>query len=232
MNSHETYLRRLIEEANSALEKANSSADEIKRFYNLSRFFIMINAIKKELMLNEFNEELRKAAEELLAIVEQVARMRDIQGYEGLYAVTEDGRVWSYRRNRFLKPDVVKGYLRVKLCINGKCTNYLIHRLVALAYLPNPDNLPQVNHRDENKLNNCVDNLEWMTSKENANYGTRNERISKAVLCVETNKIYNSIKEAGADTGANVSHISAACKGKQKTCGGFHWCYVDAPKTN
>ena len=70
MNSHETYLKRLIAEANSALEKANSSADDIKRFYQLSHFFNMINAIKKEIMLNEFNEELRKAAEELLAIVE------------------------------------------------------------------------------------------------------------------------------------------------------------------
>ncbi len=68
--NHEKNLTRLIAEANSALEKANSSADDIKRFYNLSRFFNIVDQIRKELMLNEFNEELRKAAEELLAIVE------------------------------------------------------------------------------------------------------------------------------------------------------------------
>ena len=86
--------------------------------------------------------------------------MKDIKDYEGLYAITEDGRIWSYRSNRFLKPYVRKGYLRVKLYINGVEKDFSIHRLVAFAYLPNPDNLPEVNHKDENKQNNCVDNLE------------------------------------------------------------------------
>ena len=159
--------------------------------------------------------------------------MKDIQGYEGLYAVTEDGRVWSYRSKKFLKPgEHSSGYLHVTLSKNGVKIDCFIHRLVAAAYIPNPENKPQVNHRDENKLNNCVDNLEWMTSKENANYGTRNVRVSekrkKKVLCVETNKIYNSIEEAGADTDTYATNISAVCKGKLKTTGGYHWEYVDA----
>lgn len=86
--------------------------------------------------------------------------MKDIKDYEGLYAVTEDGRIWSYRRKKFLKPIVVNGYLQVHLYINGVKKVFYVHRLVALAYLPNPNNFPQVNHRDENKQNNDVSNLE------------------------------------------------------------------------
>ncbi len=158
--------------------------------------------------------------------------MKDIQGYEGLYAVTEDGRIWSYRRKKFLKPGVASGYLQAHLYINGVEKVFYVHRLVAAAYLPNPDNLPEVNHRDENKQNNDVSNLEWCDHSYNMNYGTRNEKaakaVSKAVRCVETNKIYNSMKEAGADIGVDASHISSVCKGKQKTCGGYHWEYIDA----
>lgn len=158
--------------------------------------------------------------------------MKDIQGYEGLYAVTEDGRVWSYRSKKFLKPGVVRGYLQITLSKNGVKTQCCIHRLVATAYIPNPENKPQVNHKDENKLNNCVDNLEWMTNKENTNYGTRNERIGKAqgklVRCIETGVIYYSTREAGRQTGLNQSHISKVCRGERKTTGGYHWEFVDA----
>lgn len=90
--------------------------------------------------------------------------MRDIPGYEGLYAATEDGRIWSYRRKKFLKPGKGKdGYLYVILCKDGKPKTYRIHRLVAETYLPNPLNLPQVNHLDEDKTNNALPNLEWIS---------------------------------------------------------------------
>lgn len=108
--------------------------------------------------------------------------MKDIQGYEGLYAITSCGRVWSYKSKRFLMPyKNNKGYLLIKLSKNNVRKAYTIHRLVAEAYIPNPENKEQVNHKDENKENNCVNNLEWMTNEENGRYGTRLERISIAL---------------------------------------------------
>lgn len=107
--------------------------------------------------------------------------MKDIVGYEGLYAITSCGKVWSYKSKRFIIPHPnTQGYLRIKLYKDGYYITYSIHRLVAEAYIPNPENKAQVNHKDENKANNCVNNLEWVTTKENANYGTRNKRISMA----------------------------------------------------
>lgn len=103
--------------------------------------------------------------------------MKDIKGYEGLYAVTEDGQIWSYRRKKFLKLDGKVGdYQSIGLSKDGKVKGYAVHRLVAQAYIPNPDNLPMVNHKDEVKSNNCVDNLEWCTREYNCNYGTAVQR--------------------------------------------------------
>ena len=112
---------------------------------------------------------------------------KPVVGYEGLYEVSSYGRVRSLdrydSRNRFLKGRILrlnddgKGYLRVQLSSNGKAKMYSVHRLVAIAFLPNPDNLPEVNHRDEDKINNSVENLEWCDGKYNVNYGTRNDRI-------------------------------------------------------
>ena len=108
---------------------------------------------------------------------------KDIKGYEGLYQVSNLGNVKSLNYNhtgkeRILKPGLVKEYLKVSLCKNNKIRMFSVHRLVAEIFLPNPDNLPCVNHKDENKQNNCVDNLEWCTYKYNANYGNRNKKIS------------------------------------------------------
>lgn len=112
---------------------------------------------------------------------------KDILGYEGLYQVSSYGRVRSLdrydERNRFLRGRILKlhtlrrGYLDVRLCSNGKVKSFLVHRLVAEIFIPNPDNLPQVNHRDENPSNDNVDNLEWCDGKYNVNYGTRIDRI-------------------------------------------------------
>ena len=158
--------------------------------------------------------------------------MKDIKGYEGLYAITENGQVWSYRRSRFLKPFKRKGgYLAVGLCNNGKTNYYLIHRLVAEAFIPNPENKPQVNHKDENKANNCIENLEWATASENINYGTRNKRVglanSRAIQCVETGVIYLSAVEAGKQLGVSNKSISNVLRNKSHTAGGYHWKYVE-----
>ena len=89
----------------------------------------------------------------------------------------------------------------------------------------------QVNHCDENKQNNCLNNLEWCDAKYNNNYGTRNQRaavaISKKVRCIETGVIYESLTEASRQTSIAVSSISECCNGKRKTAGGFHWEYID-----
>ena len=102
---------------------------------------------------------------------------KDIEGYEGLYEVSSYGRVRNLVSGKFIKASKKNdGYCRVCLTKNGcrKCIN--IHRLVAQSFLPNPDNLPQVNHKDEDKTNNNVTNLEWCTAKYNINYGTSQQR--------------------------------------------------------
>ena len=161
-----------------------------------------------------------------------IEEMKDIVGYDGLYAITRDGQVWSYKRKKFLKPGLTKdGYHRVSLCKNGKGKNYLIHRLVAEAYIPNPNNYPQVNHRDENKQNNCASNLEWCDAKYNANYGTRTERAAKKrsipVYCIELNKIFDGARQAARELGLDNSDIIKCCKGKAKTHGGYHFRYAE-----
>lgn len=104
--------------------------------------------------------------------------MKDICGYEGLYAITINGDVWSYKSNRFLKPHLGNnGYYNVGLSKLKTVKRCSVHRLVADTYIPNPKNLPCVNHKDENKLNNNVENLEWCNYKYNSNYGTSKERI-------------------------------------------------------
>ncbi len=102
----------------------------------------------------------------------------DIKGYEGQYQVSNTGYVKSIKRNRILKATNVYGYLQISLSDHGHIKKCLVHRLVAEAFIPNLDNLPYVNHKDENTMNNNVENLEWCTLMYNANYGSRNSRIS------------------------------------------------------
>ena len=157
----------------------------------------------------------------------EIEEFRDIPGYEGVYEVSNLGRV---RRNgKILKPIKDKdGYLRVNLCKNGiRRTSSLIHRLVALAFLHNPDNKPQINHKDEDKTNNAVDNLEWCDAKYNMNYGTRNEKISKPVL--QYDLLGNFIREwpsmikVEEELGIDQGNISHCCIGNRKSAGGFIW---------
>ena len=176
---------------------------------------------------------------------------RSPPGYEGLYLVSTTGLVKSLMSNKILKPNHMNnGYLSVELFRNKKSKRFLIHRLVAQTFLPNPDNLPYVNHKDENKQNNTIDNLEWCTRSYNVNYGTANERrrthwhaTKKVVRVWEENKIkngkpvlcytkkgefikrFNSAKEAGAELKTTYSHICDVCNGKRKSAAGYIFKY-------
>lgn len=155
--------------------------------------------------------------------------MKDITGYERLYAITMTGRVWSYRRKKFLKPiNNHNGYLMVDLHKNNKGKKYSLHRLVAETYIPNPDNKPQVGHIDDNPKNNCWDNLYWTTAKNNCNYGSRAKGCNgaKKVICLETNQIFRTINEAANEMKIHAGSISNVCHGKRKTASDFHFEFL------
>lgn len=166
---------------------------------------------------------------------------KDVVGYEGSYKVSNYGRVKSLNYSRtgianILKPKKQKnGYLYVCLYNKGKIEYILIHRLVMKTFVPEHDFYRNcINHKDENKTNNCVDNLEWCTNKENNNYGTRNKRASKSKskkICQYRKdglmvKEWDSLKEAEKH-GFGHSHISDCCKGKRKSHKGFIWKYKE-----
>lgn len=184
---------------------------------------------------------------------------KELEDYPG-YEVSNTGKVISYKRN--VKGTILNGsydrdgYIRLRMIDKNNKSRYpRIHRLVAKAFLPNPNNLPQVNHKDENKENNCVNNLEWCTIEYNNNYGTRNERISntqlnsernydifkgsgnpraKKVYCNELNKSWDCIKDASIELGLKSlgQTLKAHIEGKRKTCGVYNgikltWKYID-----
>ena len=155
-----------------------------------------------------------------------------------MYAVTENGEVYNIKTGRELKPIKHGRYLSVTLYDGkGGCKIKNIHRIVAETYMPNPKNLPCVNHKDENKENNTVSNLEWCTYQYNNHYG-RNKPInnlngyianSKPVCQITadgtTVAIYPSGREAARKTGVQQSNIVKCCLGKVKTAGGYQWRY-------
>ena len=124
--------------------------------------------------------------------------IKDIPGFEGLYAASRDGHIWSYRRNKFLKEGNTRNYAVVVLRKDNKSYTFRVHRLVAMTYIPNPDNLTDVNHKDENGLNNSVDNLEWLSHADNLRYGSRTQRATakrwgdKIVYCVELDRTFET----------------------------------------
>lgn len=160
-----------------------------------------------------------------------------IAGFNNQYQINTEGQIKNSKDKILSQSISNSGYYRVHLCKDGKAKWYAVHKLVAQTFIPNPLHLPEVNHKDENKLNNNVDNLEWCNSKYNTNYGARNKRISetktnntyntKQVLCVETSIIYPSIMEAQRQTGIFNTAIGKVCKGERKTAGHYHWVYIN-----
>lgn len=108
----------------------------------------------------------------------QDIELKDIPGYEGLYAVSKNGDVYSYKTNKFFNPSKTKdGYLKVALRNNNKAYYYRVHKLVAMTYLDNPNDLKEINHKDFNRQNNCLDNLEWVSHNDNMLYSKINNRF-------------------------------------------------------
>lgn len=176
---------------------------------------------------------------------------KDIENYEGLYQISNLGNVRSVdrivnagiennnkvvKKGKILNPVKDKdGYLKVSLSKNNIRKNYFVHRLVGKIFIANNKNLKQINHKDENKENNCVSNLEWCDNKYNQNYGTRKMRIakslSKPVIQYDLNKKYvktwiNSV-EIEKKLKICASNIRYVCLGKRKTAGGYIWRYYE-----
>ena len=180
---------------------------------------------------------------------------KPISGYEGIYEVSNLGRVRSCdrfvvynngrkhkRKGKVLSQSYdAQKYYKVGLCKNGKQKNFSVHRLVAQAFIPNPGNKEQVNHKDETRTNNRVENLEWATTSENINYGTRNERVAKAVSKTKSKPVlqftregkfiaeFYGASEASRDTGICTSSIHRVARGvkRYKTAGGYIWKYKE-----
>ena len=154
-----------------------------------------------------------------------------IEDFSELYMVSSKGRVKNIKRNKIkaicLDSD---GYPHYLLCAKGKRKTITAHRLVALAFLDNPFNLPCINHKDENKQNNSVENLEWCTVQYNTKYGTGKERSAKSrrkpVIQLKDGvmlSIYESAVMAHKEIGINYSKIRMCCRGERKHAGGYEW---------
>lgn len=149
--------------------------------------------------------------------------MKDVVGYEELYAVTSCGRVWSYRRKKFLKPHPNnRGYLLVDLRVNGKHNFRLVHRLVAEAYIDNPNNYDTVDHIDNNKCNNCMNNLQWMSRIENL-AKERPEQTPIRIRCVETGEEFESTRDCTRKIGVHNGNLSEHLRGFHECVNGLHF---------
>lgn len=159
------------------------------------------------------------------------------------YSVSDTGLVRNDRTGRILRRQInPHGYYIIRLSVECKPTTFLVHRLVANAFIPNPNDYPEVNHIDGNTLNASADNLEWCSRSMNMRHridvlGYKHSRqtiekiasaLRKPIVCVETGTVYNSVAEASNLLNLDDSNISACALGKRHTCGGFHWRWHNA----
>lgn len=168
---------------------------------------------------------------------------KDIPDYEGLYQASSLGKIKSLNFNgtgkeKIMKPRTGNRYYMIALWKNGVRKDFLLHRIIAKTFIPNVDNKPYVNHKDENCFNNSIDNLMWCTHKENMNWGTRNKRISKHNGKIKKVNQYDLqdnfikqwrcindfFKENNMKLG---TCITECCKGRKKTAYGYRWKYAD-----
>lgn len=157
-----------------------------------------------------------------------------VLGFEGLYIVSNLGNVFSLRRNKILRVRINRrGYGQVNLSKDGVLTTHRVHRLVATSFVPNPNDHREVNHINENKLDNRAENLEWCDRSYNVNYGSRTTKqkvkLSKPVVQLSLSGVQIAVFPSGIQAARELklssSSISECCRGKRKTIGGFKWKY-------
>lgn len=168
---------------------------------------------------------------------------KDIEGYEGFYQVSNFGNIRSKYSGKWKLMKATKtnhSRMIVGLHKNGKVKLFLIHRLVAQSFIPNPNRLPEINHKDENPLNNCVENLEWCTPKYNVNYGTRNKRasenLSRRKVCMfdesgELIEEFRNLVLAARYVNGDHAGIIMSCNGDIFLYKGYLWRYKEEEDT-
>lgn len=154
--------------------------------------------------------------------------MREVNGYEGIYKVSPNGDIWSEYRKRFLHPTLSRdGYMRVSLCKDGKRKLVSVHRIVASAYVDGETKEKAfVNHKDGNKLNNSVENLEWVTKGENLKHAYSELGAilaAKKTRCIDTGIVFISAADAGRKMGVNPTAIRQVLCGIKIKAGGYRW---------
>jgi len=174
-----------------------------------------------------------------------MSQWKEITGYEGLYLVSDSGEIVGLKRG-LQRPSIdTYGYLRTALCKCGEMKSFYVHRLVALAFIQNPENKPTVNHKDENKINNCANNLEWATVSEQNNFGTRTERALNTRTSMShgggapKKRVFQftddakfvcewpSIRYAALSIGIPKHSISLCCNGHQRKAAGYIWRFAN-----
>lgn len=194
-----------------------------------------------------------------ISVPNDIEEWTDIKGYEGVYQVSNLGRIkrFSFFKNirsngkQYVEEHILKGrkrkdrYIVVGLCVNSVCKIHLVHRLVANAFIPNPQNFPHINHKDENKSNNKVCNLEWCNQKYNSNYGTSAQRISAKLTNGKRSKnveqydkdgtfiqSFPSASEAARVLNIPVSSIVRCCNNSPQysIVAGYQWKYKNGTK--
>ena len=236
----QNYSYKIMTQAAGRIDRMNTPFKELYYKYLISGSPIDIGIMKSISKKQSFNESgfLNKGVNKSQYKINEV--WKEVVGYEGLYEVSSYGNIFSCKRDKELSLSTDKdGYKKIHLYKNGIALTYRVHRLVGNAFIPNTNNLPVINHKNENPSDNHIDNLEWCTCLYNNNYGTHNDNVSKALTNYEkTSKpvvginIINglilefpSAKEAGRN-GFSQGTLSNCCRKLIKSYRGFTWAYV------